>query len=94
MQKEADGSTVSFQYDLLVAADGRHSKCRRLYQKFDPSFSCYLRPAPKHYVGFAGITLPGGVHPWQADLTKASLWGTNMPLQASLSVPFPPRLCS
>ena len=57
--KSDDGITSSFKYALLVAADGRHSKTRRLYEQHEPSFTSFLSPSPKDYVGFSGLTLPG-----------------------------------
>ena len=57
--EDASGSPRTCAYDLLVASDGRHSKCRRLYQAHDPSFTSFLRPSPKDYAGFSGLTLPG-----------------------------------
>ena len=47
------------KYDLLVAADGRHPKTRRLYQAHDSSFKTFMRLGSKDYVGFNGNFLPG-----------------------------------
>ena len=46
-------------YDLLIGADGVHSKTRHLYQQHDPSLRVELQPAPKDYVGFSGIPVEG-----------------------------------
>ena len=64
------GSSHTASYDLLVASDGRYSKCRRLYQAHDPSFTSFSKPSPKVYTGFAGLTLPGkpALQSWQSRL--------------------------
>ena len=55
----AQGPTGPVKYDLLVAADGRYSKTRRLYEQHEPRFKTFLQPSAVEYVGFSGLTLPG-----------------------------------
>ena len=55
----ANGTTATAKYDLLVAADGRHSKTRRLFQEHDPNFTAFQRPGDKDYLSFGGFMLPG-----------------------------------
>ena len=56
---KADGTTAVAGYDLLVAADGRHSKTRRLYQEHEPTFTSFQRRGAKDYLTFSGFMLPG-----------------------------------
>ena len=58
--KAADGTAETFPYDLLIASDGRHSKCRQLYQQHDPCFTSFLQPNSRDYAAFSGNTMPGG----------------------------------
>ena len=57
--RDAADTAVPFNYDLLIAADGRHSKCRRLYRLHDASFTSFLQPSSRDYASFSGLTMPG-----------------------------------
>ena len=54
-----DGTTAVATYDLLLAADGRHSKTRGLYQEHEPTFTSFQRRGDKDYLTFSGFMLPG-----------------------------------
>ena len=51
--------TSCVHYDLLIAADGRHSAVRAAFAAHDPSFSYSIKPSPLDYISFAGIQPPG-----------------------------------
>ena len=57
--QDGSGADVAAPYDLLIGADGVHSKTRQLYQQHDLAFKIELQPAPKDYVGFSGIPVDG-----------------------------------
>ena len=42
-------------YDLLIGADGVHSKTRRLYQQYDLNMLAPIQPALKDWIEFSGI---------------------------------------
>ena len=78
--QDASGAEVAETYDLLIGADGVHSKTRQLYQQHNPKLRVTLKPAPKDYVGFSGISAEG----YESGVLGAALPCSGLTMQQAL----------